>query len=71
MENKKMNCSNCGAVIEDTYYKCLDNCLQVNFFDTEEENCFCSTECFDKYMSLEQLNIEDEKTKFKDKCDEC
>lgn len=22
MENKKMNCSNCGAVIEDTYYKC-------------------------------------------------
>ena len=38
MENKKMNCSNCGAVIEDTYYKCLDNCLQVNFFDTEEEN---------------------------------
>lgn len=29
MENKKMNCSNCGAVIEDTYYKCLDNCLQL------------------------------------------
>lgn len=54
MENKKMNCSNCGAVIEDTYYKCLDNCLQVNFFDTEEENlkgyngkCLCP-KCIEK-----------------------
>lgn len=54
MENKKMNCSNCGAVIEDTYYKCLDNCLQVNFFDTEEEKCFC------KYMELEQLEVNEE-----------
>lgn len=58
MENKKMNCSNCGTVIEDTYFKCLDNCLQVNFFDTEEENCFCSEECFCKYMELEQLEVE-------------
>lgn len=60
MENKKMNCSNCGAVIEDTYYKCLDNFLQVNFFDTEEENCFCSEECFCKYMELEQLEVNEE-----------
>lgn len=29
MENKKMNCSNCGAVIEDTYYKCLENCYPL------------------------------------------
>lgn len=60
MENKKMNCSNCGAVIEDTYYKCLDNCLQADLFDTEEENCFCSEECFCKYMELEQLEVNEE-----------
>lgn len=59
-QKKELHCSECGVKIEGEYYKCLDNCLQVNFFDTEEENCFCSTECFDKYMSLEQLNIEDD-----------
>lgn len=49
--------------IENKYYSLknnLDNCLQVNFFDTEEENCFCSEECFCKYMSLEQLDVEDD-----------
>ena len=35
-----MKCSKCGCEITDTYYKCLDNFLQVKFFDTEEENCF-------------------------------
>lgn len=58
-ETKELHCSECGAKIEDNYYKCLDNCLQVNFFDTEEENCFCSEECFCKYMSLEQLDVEE------------
>ena len=40
MENK-LHCSECGTVIEGDYFKCLDNLLQVKFFDTEEENCFC------------------------------
>lgn len=31
-ETKELHCSECGAKIEDNYYKCLDNCLQVNFF---------------------------------------
>lgn len=60
MEDKKINCSNCGAVIEGQYYKCLDNCLQVNFFDTEEENCFCSEECFCKYMELELVDVQND-----------
>ena len=38
-DNKKeLNCSECGSKITDTYFKCLDNYIQVNFFDTEEEN---------------------------------
>lgn len=57
-ETKELHCSECGTKIKDNYYKCLDNYLQVNFFDTEEENCFCSKSCFCKYMSLEQLDVE-------------
>lgn len=45
-EKKEVYCSSCGCIIDDIFYKCLDNCLQVNFFDSEEENCFCSKECF-------------------------
>ena len=56
-----MNCSTCGDYIEDIYFKCLDNFLQVKFFDTEEENIFCSEECFCKYLSLENFCIEEEK----------
>lgn len=59
MEDKELQCSECGAQIEDTYFKCLDDCLIANFFDTDKENCFCSEECFCKYMSLEELEIED------------
>lgn len=59
MEDKELHCSECGAQIEDTYFKCLDDCLIANFFDTDKENCFCSEECFCKYMSLEELEIED------------
>ena len=58
MEKKKkeLYCSECGAKIEDNYYFCLDNFLQVKFFDTDEENCFCSQECFCKYLSLTEIN---------------
>ena len=56
--NNNVRCSFCGIIIEDTFYKCLDNYLQICFFDTEGENCFCSEECFCKYMNLQQENIE-------------
>ena len=55
-----MNCSTCGEYLENKYYKCLDNYLQVKYFDTEEENIFCSQECFCKYLSLEEMEAEDE-----------
>lgn len=49
MENKKMNCSNCGAVIEDTYYKCLDNCLQENCSPLPRKN--------EKQLSIFDLEV--------------
>lgn len=54
----RLYCSNCGVVIKDSYYKCLDNCLQANYFDIDEENCFCSKECFCKYLELEEVDID-------------
>ena len=65
-EKKELHCSECGAKIEDSYYMCLDNCLQVNFFDTDEENCFCSKECFCKYMELSEVseNLTDQEREF-------
>lgn len=55
-EEKELYCSECGTKIEDTYYTCLDNYLQVKFFDTDEENCFCSKECFCNYMELKKIS---------------
>ena len=61
MYNKKIYCSNCGSEIERLYYKCLDNFMQVKYFDTEEENIFCSEECFCKSLMLEEKEMDEEK----------
>lgn len=57
--DKQLHCSECGSIIEDICYQCLDNFIQTQFFDTDEENCFCSKECFCKYMSLTEIEIEE------------
>ena len=38
-------CANCGKLIEHSFVKVLDNFLQVKYFDSDEDNCFCSSEC--------------------------
>ena len=53
----KKVCSYCGLEIEgDTYFKCLDNYLQVKYFETDELNCFCSKECFCNHVMLEEID---------------
>ena len=45
-------CSYCQTPINpdiDSYFTCLDNFIQTKYFDTEDENVFCSQECFCKY----------------------
>ncbi len=53
-------CANCGRTIEDdeNYYSFLDNFLQAKFFDSEEDNIFCSTECACEGLSLEEIEAE-------------
>lgn len=55
MNEEIKKCSECNKEInvkEDIYYKSLDNFIQVKYFDTEDENIFCSEECFCKYFNL-------------------
>ncbi len=57
--NKEKLCSYCGEKINtemDTYYECLDNFLQMKYFDSEDENIFCSKECFCNYVQLEEID---------------
>lgn len=57
-----MKCFNCNEpIIGDTYFKCLDNYMQVNYFEYEDErdNIFCSKDCFCEFLSLEEIE-EDE-----------
>lgn len=57
-----MKCFECNKEIKDTYFKCLDNYIQANYFEYEDErdNIFCSQECFCKFMGLEELEKEEE-----------
>lgn len=59
-----MKCSYCDAEINtntDSYFTCQDNFIQTKYFDTEEENIFCSQECFCNYVQLEQIDPSEEK----------
>lgn len=60
LEIKPKYCANCHELITDeTYFSCLDNYLQVNYFDTEEENIFCSKDCFCESLTLTELDEDD------------
>ena len=58
-----MKCANCKCdIIGETYLKCLDNFLLVKYFDEEQNNVFCSKDCFCEALTLEEIEIEDEET---------
>lgn len=52
-------CANCRKSIEKEYYRCLDNFLQVKYFDEQDgsDNIFCSQECFCEALSVECVLI--------------
>lgn len=51
-------CACCGKMIEEdeSYFKCLENFLLVKFFDSDDDNIFCSKDCFCKQLFLEEFN---------------
>ena len=58
-----MRCSACSEEVTDTYFTCTDNFLQTKYFDSEEENVFCSKECFCDYLGLKEVEIDEEDEK--------
>lgn len=58
-----MKCFNCNEEISGyIYFKCLDNYMQANYFEYKDErdNIFCSKECFCEFLSLEEMESDDE-----------
>lgn len=51
-------CANCGLDIEGDYLKIGDNFLQVKYFDSEEDNIFCSKDCLCQALSVLEVDEE-------------
>lgn len=57
IEGEEKVCAECGAVCTDNYYMVGDNYLQVKYFDSNEDNIFCSKDCLCEALSV--LNVID------------
>lgn len=55
-----MYCAECGVEVTTEYYKCLDNFLQVKYFEEQDEsdNIFCSQECFCQSLILQCIDVD-------------
>lgn len=59
------HCAYCGIPIEDEkpHYSYLDNYLQAKYFDSEENNIFCSEDCAGKALFLTEIEPEGSRKK--------
>lgn len=55
-------CANCGMPIyeNEKRLRCRDNYLISKYFDSEENNIFCSEDCFCEALSVKEYLDEDE-----------
>ena len=51
-------CAYCGREIKNSYFKVLDNFLIIKYFDYNDDNLFCSPECFCDSVFLEEFEVE-------------
>ncbi len=56
-------CANCGKdidVVEEGFYRCLDNFLQLRYFEAIDgsDNIFCSSECACEALMIETVHLE-------------
>lgn len=54
MASKIIVCAKCGNEISvgEDFYSVEDNFLQLKYFDTNAENCFCSIDCLCDALSV-------------------
>ena len=55
-------CANCGLPIyeNEIRLRCRDNYLICKYFDSDENNIFCSEECLMEALSVKEYADEDE-----------
>lgn len=55
-------CAHCGREIEkgENYFSFADNFLLARYFDSEEDNTFCSEECACASLMLTEIENEDD-----------
>ena len=55
-------CANCNCEIREDenaeYFKILDNNLQIKYFESNDENIFCSKECLYEALSVERFEFD-------------
>ena len=56
-------CAICGKAI-DSYIMVGDNFLQIKYFDSEEDNKFCSVSCLCKSLSLLEVDKDGNECEF-------
>ncbi len=64
MEAKTVTCANCGKEIPagEPYFIVGDNYLQMKYFDSTEDNIFCSHECICEALSVIEVPNDGSKT---------
>lgn len=50
-------CAECGKEIEDSYLMIGDNFLQVKYFDSSDDNIFCSEDCLTESLSVLSVEV--------------
>lgn len=48
-------CAECGCELGEEFYLFTDNYLQIKYFDSNENNAFCSPECACEALMLESI----------------
>ncbi|MGN0535718.1 MAG: hypothetical protein ACI4IR_06945 [Eubacterium sp.] len=48
-------CAECGCELGDEFYLFTDNYLQLKYFDSNENNAFCSPECACEALMLQSI----------------
>ena len=61
-----VKCSYCNVEIKEEYYYVGDNFIQRKYFDSEDENVFCSKNCLCESLSVDIVYIDNTEEKIKE-----
>lgn len=59
-------CAYCGKLIEGSFFRVCDNFLQTHYFDSEEDNCFCSEGCILDSMFVKEIDVDENGNEIED-----